>query len=95
MLFTVIVFKALVEVALLSMLAQGVLHLFAGARREDNLMYRLFAVVNRPVLRATRAITPRLIVDQHVGFVAFLLLMVVWVGLVAAKVHFFLAQAAR
>jgi hypothetical protein len=38
------------------------------------------------VIKATRVITPRVVLDQHLGLVAFFLLMVLWVVLTAAKI---------
>jgi len=93
MLLAAIILKALVEVALLVLVGQGILFVFAGASRHENLVYRIFAAVTQPIMRATRFITPRFIVDQHIGLVAFLLLAVLWVVALALKVHFFVAQA--
>jgi len=42
----------------------------------------------------TRAITPRVVIDQHIGLVAFFLLMVLWVVLTAFKIKLVLDQAA-
>ena len=88
------VVKGLVEVALIVMLGQGLLYLFAGQRRQENLIYRAFAVVTAPIMKATRFVTPRFIVDQHIGYVAFFLLVVLWVLALALKVHSVL-QAAK
>jgi hypothetical protein len=90
MLLAAIIFKGLVEVALVVMIGQGILFVFAGAHRDQNLIYRMFATVTRPVMKATRFITPRFIVDQHIGFVAFFLLLLLWVAAVALKVHFYI-----
>jgi len=89
MLLLVVVLKGLAEVILFSHLAQGILFLFAGATRERNIIYRIFATVNKPVWKATRFITPRFIVDPHIGFVSFFLLTVVWAALVVAKIYFY------
>ena len=89
------IFKGLVEVALLVLLGQGILFIFAGATRHQNLVYRMFATVTKPIMTATRFITPRFIVDQHIGFVAFFLLLVLWVLALALKVHFFMEAAAK
>jgi hypothetical protein len=94
MLLFAIVLKGLVEVLLVVMLGQGLLYLFAGSRRQENLIYRAFATVTNPILKATRLITPRFIVDQHLGYVAFFLLAVLWVLALALKVQAVL-QAAR
>jgi hypothetical protein len=88
------VLKGLVEVLLVVMLGQGLLYLFAGTRRQENVIYRAFATVTAPIMKATRFVTPRFIVDQHIGFVAFLFLAVAWVLALALKVHAVL-QAAR
>ena len=88
------VLKGLVEVLLVVMLGQGLLYLFAGRRRQENLVYRGFSVVTAPLLRATRKITPRFIVDQHIGLVTFFLLVVLWVFALFLKVQAVL-QAAR
>jgi hypothetical protein len=90
MLLAAIILKGLVEVALIVMIGQGILFIFAGATRHQNLVYRMFATVTQPNMKATRFITPRFIVDQHLGFVAFFLLVVLWVVAVALKVHFFI-----
>lgn len=94
MLLAAIILKGLVEVALLVMLGQGILFVFAGANRHQNLVYRMFATVTQPIMKATRFITPRFVVDQHIWLVAFFLLMVLWVVALALKVHFVLAQGA-
>jgi hypothetical protein len=96
MLLAAIILKALVEVALVVMIGQGILFVLAGARRHQNLVYRVFATVTAPLMKATRFITPRFIVDQHIGFVAFFLLSVLWVFALVLKIHFFVqASGAR
>ena len=94
MLLLAIVLKGMVELLLIVMLGQGLLFVLAGTSRHQNLVYRMFKTVTAPVMKATRFITPRFIVDAHIGFVAFFLLMVLWVLAFAMKVHFVL-QAAK
>lgn len=84
-LFVVSALKALVEVAALSLLAQGVVGLLAGKSRQDNFVYRLLLIITSPVTRLVRFITPRVVADSHIGLVTFLLLFWVWVGLIYAK----------
>ena len=88
------VLKGLLEVLIVVMLGQGLLYLFAGNRRQENVIYRAFATVTAPIMKATRFVTPRFIVDQHIGYVAFLLLLVAWVLALALKVYSVL-QAAK
>ena len=83
----ILILKALTEIAGVAFLGQGVLWILAGAGRENNMIYRLFRTLTSPVTRATRFITPRIILDQHVGMVAFFLLIVLWVVLTAFKIR--------
>lgn len=84
-LFLVSVLRALVEVALLALLGQGVLALLAGSRRHSNFVYRLFLVITSPVIRLCRWITPKVIIDRHLPFVAFFLLFWLWILLAWVK----------
>jgi hypothetical protein len=78
-LFAITVLRALVEVALLALLGQGVLALLAGGRRRGNVVYQLFLVVTRPVIVLTRWIAPKAVIDRHLPFVAFLLMFWLWI----------------
>ena len=86
MLQLVIILKALTEVALCAFLGQGILYLFAGAKRESNFVYTTFKMLTSPATKATRFIAPRFIVDQHIAFLAFFLVMAAWVALTVAKI---------
>jgi ABC-type uncharacterized transport system permease subunit len=85
MLTLIVVLKALTEVAGLALLGQGILYLLAGASREQNVFYRVLQTLTMPVWRAVRFVTPRLIVDRHIGYLAFLLLGLVWYLLVGLQ----------
>ena len=94
MLLVAIVLKGLVEVMLVALFGQGVMFLLAGSRRHENLVYRLFAMVTSPIVKTARFVTPRFVVDAHIGFVAFFLLALLWLFALALKVHYTL-EAAR
>jgi hypothetical protein len=81
----ILILKALAEVAGVAFLGQGVLWLLAGARRDNNQIYKLFRVLTSPVTRVTRFITPRIVLDQHIWLVSFLLLLILWLALVVFK----------
>jgi len=87
MLTFAIVLKGLAEVLMLVLFGQGVLFILAGGTRHQNMFYKMFMTVTNPIFKLTRRITPRFIVDQHLGFVAFFLLAVIWVAALALKVH--------
>ena len=79
------VLRALVEVAGLFLLGQGLLALLAGRRRETNIVYKLFVIVTGPVVKAARAVLPRQIIDKHVPFIAFAVLFWCWIALAYLK----------
>jgi hypothetical protein len=81
----ILIIKALTEVAGVAFLGQGVLWIIAGAKRGENLVYKLFQLLTSPVTRVTRLITPRVVLDQHIGMVAFFLVLVLWVALLVFK----------
>lgn len=90
----IVILKALTEIAGVAFLGQGVLWVIAGAKRQENVVYKLFKTLTSPVTRATRFITPRIIIDAHIGLVAFFLLMVLWIILTAVKIKMVLDAAA-
>ena len=86
-LLLVTILRALVEVALLALLGQGILAVLAGKYRDQNLFYRILRLVASPAVRITRFLTPRAILDAHVPWVTFFLLLWLWIGLAVAKRH--------
>lgn len=87
MLMAVVVLKALLEVAGLALLGQGVLYLLAGAGREQNFFYRLLKLIGSPAVKITRLITPRrLVPDAYITVAAFFLVAGLWLALTLVKV---------
>jgi hypothetical protein len=86
LLTVVSIFKLLAEIALLSLLGQGVLALLAGAKREQNIFYQTLQVITRPLIAGARFISPRVVLDRHVPIVAFLLMFFVWVIATMTKI---------
>ena len=84
-LYIVSILRALVEVAGMFLLAQGLLFLLSGATREKNIVYQLFKIITRPVIQMTRFVTPRVIVDKHIPVVAFFILFWLWLLLAYVK----------
>jgi len=86
MLYDVIsTFRVLVEIALLSLIGQGALYLLAGANRDTNIFYMILRTLASPAMRVARFISPKFVVDRHVGWVALFLLSVLWIGLAVLK----------
>lgn len=90
----VIVLKGLNEVALMALIGQGALFILAGTRREGNFVYILLKTVTSPIIRATRFVTPRFIVDAHVGLVALFFLLALEAILILLKIRLYLAALA-
>lgn len=80
------IFKLLAEIALLALVGQGVLALLAGAKRDQNLFYQLLQIMTRPFIAGARLISPKVVLDQHVPLVAFLLLFFVWLVVTITKI---------
>jgi ABC-type uncharacterized transport system permease subunit len=90
----IVILKALTEIAGVAFLGQGVLWVIAGAKRQENVVYKLFKTLTSPVTRVTRFITPRIIIDAHIGLVAFFLLTVLWLILTVTKIKMVLDASA-
>jgi hypothetical protein len=86
-LFIVSVLKALVEVAALALLAQGLIGVLSGKAKDNNFVYRLFQVVTAPIYKAVRKITPKFVADQHMGLACFFILFWIWIALIYAKAY--------
>lgn len=86
MLLLVETLKLLAEIALMALAGQWVLGLLAGRRRDQNLFYQLFQVLTKPLIRGARLVSPRVVLDQHLPLVAFLLLVFLWVLATITKI---------
>ncbi len=84
--------KALVEIAAMALLAQGLVGLLSGNTKQQNFFYRLLQVVTAPVIKMVRAITPRIIADRHIGLIGFIILFWLWIALIYAKSYLCHAQ---
>ena len=90
----VVILKGLNEVALMALLGQGALFILAGSRRETNIVYSMLKTVTSPLMKATRWIAPRFIVDQHIGFLTLFFLLVIEAVLIVFKVRLYNAAVA-
>ena len=81
-LLAVVIVKALAELAFMFLLGRGALFILAGATREGNIFDGILKVVTDPVIRVARFLTPRVVVDAHIPFVAVLLVVWIWLAIV-------------
>jgi hypothetical protein len=81
-LLLVVMVKALAELAGMFLLGRGLLWVLAGRKRMDNIFYQVLAVVTDPLIRATRFIAPRVVMDSHIPVVTFVLVAWIWLAIV-------------
>ncbi len=74
--------QTLVLVAALALAGQGLVGVFNWPQRRNNLLYRLFELIARPVVKLFRLITPKVVLDRHipVGTFLFLVFAYFWLG---------------
>ncbi len=75
------ILSLLIGVLMWTLIGQGLLALILGERRQQNFVYRFMAAITRPVLWLTRLVTPRLVLDRHLGWLALFLLLLLRVAL--------------
>lgn len=73
-------------IALLALVGQGILFALAGENRDKNFFYGLLKVMTKPFTWVARKLTPKKVADQHVPFVAFFLLVVVYAVVTIEKI---------
>lgn len=78
--------KLVAEIALLSLVGQGVLAVLCGEGRRRNFFYLILSAVSRPFVVVMRHLTPRIVMDRHLPLATFLCLMLVWALVAVAKV---------
>ena len=77
--------RVLVEICLFALIGQGVLSILPGVDRQKNLFYLILKTIASPGWRVARWLSPRFVLDQHVGWVALFILGVLWVSLAVLK----------
>jgi hypothetical protein len=79
---SVLTFLSLVQlilyIPLLALLGQGLLYVLAGPKRDSNFFYRLLQLLSKPFTLVVRRLTPAKVTDQHVPFVTFFVVLVVY-----------------
>ena len=71
----------------LSLIGQALLFVLSGQKRETNLFYQLFQILNRPWTGLARFISPKQIADHQIPFVAFCILAVLYIVVTLAKIE--------
>lgn len=74
-------------IGLIALIGQALLYLLAGQKRDSNLFYQLFQVLNKPWHALGRWVSPALVASQHHGFVAFFMVSVLYIAVTLAKIE--------
>ncbi len=89
--FCVLLFLNIAQLLLyiggLALLGQGLLYVLSGQKRETNLFYQLFQIVNKPWTATARFISPKQIADHQIPFVAFCIIAVLYIAVTLAKIE--------
>lgn len=81
----IVTLRILVEICLFSLIGQAVLAVLPGVDRAKNPFYLVLKTLASPAWRLARWISPKFVVDQHIGWVALFILGVLWIALAIAK----------
>jgi hypothetical protein len=81
----IVTLRIMVEICLFALVGQGVLAVLPGVDRQRNAFYLVLKTIASPGWRVARWISPKFILEQHIGWVALFLLIVLWIGLAIAK----------
>jgi cytochrome b561 len=87
MLIALNLIQLVLYIALLALVGQGVLYVLSGPKRDTNFFYKLLQVLTKPFVVLARKVTPRQVSDQHVPFVAFFLLAILYVVVTMEKIQ--------
>jgi hypothetical protein len=71
----------------LALMGQGLLFVLSGQKRETNLFYQIFQIINKPWTKIARFISPKQIADHQIPFVAFCIIAVLYIAVTLAKIE--------
>jgi hypothetical protein len=81
----VVVLKGFAEFAGLLLIGRGLVFLLSFGKHEVNAVYLMFRFLTSPMIKGARLITPAMVADRHVPFVATMLLFWIWLFLTYMK----------
>ena len=71
----------------LALMGQGLLFVLSGQKRDTNLFYQLFQIINKPWTKIARFISPKQSADHQIPFVAFCIIAVLYIAVTLAKIE--------
>ncbi|MEY4883264.1 MAG: hypothetical protein RIS34_1118 [Pseudomonadota bacterium] len=88
MLLIINILQLVLYIAVLALLGQGVLFVVAGAKRDGNFFYRIFQILTQPFFKLARWVAPRQIVNSQIGFVAAMLVAILYIAVSLWKIDY-------
>ena len=76
--------QLVVAIALMALIAQGILYILAGREREKNLFYQVIRIIPSPFVKLTRLLTPKVFEDRVIPFATFCILSAIFLWLAFA-----------
>ncbi len=71
----------------IALMGQGLLFVLSGQKRDTNLFYQLFQIINKPWTKIARFISPKQIADHQTPLVAFCIIAVLFMAVTLAKIE--------
>jgi hypothetical protein len=94
MLLVAVVLKSLIELSLMFIVGRFLLGLMAGAKKQANIFWQMLDIAAKPALWLTRAVSPKIILDQHIPLATASWLVVAWVVVTKYKIDLCLSAGA-
>lgn len=88
MLLSINILQLIFYIAALALLGQGLLFVLAGAKRGNNFFYQIFQIINKPFFILARWLAPKQIADSQVGFVAAILVAILYMAVSLWKIDY-------
>ena len=71
----------------LALVGQAILYAIVGNKRETNMFYQLFVVLNKPWVAIAKLISPKMVAERHIPVVAFCVVSVLYIAVTLAKIE--------
>ena len=71
----------------LALVGQAILYVISGNKRETNMFYQLFVVLNKPWTSIVKLISPKMVAEPHIPVVAFCVVSVLYIAVTLAKIE--------
>ncbi len=79
--------QLILYIAGLALMGQGLLFVLSGQKRDTNLFYQIFQIINKPWIKIARLISPKQIADHQTPYVAFCIIAVLYIAVTLAKIE--------